>query len=107
MNTGIWNGDFLKEWEVFDKHQKNAKRQWETFVATGRTHPDGDTRAEVVSSWLRCKNLFMDPYDSTLNILSDDILRAKREENRILLATAGPILREMAERDTSCISENL
>lgn len=97
MFVNKWDGDILKEWEEFQIYEAETRKQWEAFMKTGKMEKEGHIQAEVFSSWLRCRERRLDPFDCKLTILPEKDLAVRLQKNKLLLKIAAPILRDMAD----------
>lgn len=65
---------------------------WRQFIETG-TIPDFQVRRPVADSWIRCRELGVDPFGATYPHLSRHILNKVQNEQRELLTCAIPCMR--------------
>lgn len=96
MSMYQWNGDVLTEWKKLQDKLDNSKSEWEAFMKTGKTMNESSLSPEILSSWKRCKDRGMNPYDDSVVILSQQQLQQRLEKNKALIDTVRPILQETA-----------
>lgn len=89
--------DLLTEWEKLQIKISTAEDEWGTFVRLGKIKQNSVIAPEIVSSWQRCRERGVDPYNEELTVLSKAELEERRNKNKELLSIAGPLLREMGE----------
>lgn len=89
--------DFLVEFNMVRKKVDMVKREWESFVNTGRLCRDDVISAEVWSSWVRCRNRGLDPYTVPGVALSAEELTGRLQKNKHLMEIAIPFLQTIAE----------
>ncbi|MCW3489008.1 sigma-54-dependent Fis family transcriptional regulator [Dethiobacter alkaliphilus] len=88
---------YLGEYQGFLNHLSQIKQEWECFSATGKTDQVKNVRPEVLSSWIRCHKVGVDPYkEGVSDALDAKKLAAKIEENLELIEAASPFLESLA-----------
>lgn len=96
MSLYQWNGDVLTEWKALQDQLDKSKREWETFMHTGKAMAGSSLAPEILSSWRRCKDRGLNPYDDNMTVLSQRQLEQRLEQNELLIETIRPILQETA-----------
>lgn len=96
MSLYQWTGDVLTEWKALQDQLDKSKREWETFMHTGKTMAGSSLAPEILSSWRRCKDRGLNPYDDNMTVLSQRQLEQRLEQNELLIETIRPILQETA-----------
>lgn len=96
MSMYQWNGDVLTEWKRLQDKLDASKNEWESFMRTGKIMNESSLSPEILSSWQRCKDRGLNPYDEGATILSQQQLEQRLEKNKFLIDTARPILQETA-----------
>jgi PAS domain S-box-containing protein len=77
-------------------NNKEVKNEWEKFVKEEKID-DNNVRKEIVESWQRCKNYKVDPYRGKGHVVDDNKLNRIKKQNRQLIETAEPFMKELAE----------
>ena len=72
--------------------RENTIAAWHRFIESG-TIPEGMVRRPVAESWLRCRELGVDPFGATYPHMSRQVLNKMQQENHVLLSYAIPCLR--------------
>jgi len=86
-----------REYEVFLRKLLAIRQDWEYFVTHGRISDNGVVRVEVLSSWQRCRDRGIDPFNSHSSSLTSKALKARLKENRGFLDIAVPLLEALVE----------
>ncbi|MCQ4636814.1 sigma 54-interacting transcriptional regulator [Anaerovorax odorimutans] len=97
MTIYNWNGDVLTEWKLLQDNMSAKEQAWKTFMSTGRIPSSIDISPEVLSSWQRCKDRGMDPYDEHVTTVPLHVLSEKLKNNNWLIELVRPILQETAD----------
>lgn len=97
MTIYNWNGDVLTEWKLLQENMSAKEQAWKTFMSTGRVPSSIDISPEVLSSWQRCKDRGMDPYDEHVVTVPLHILSEKLKKNNWVIELIRPILQETAD----------
>lgn len=96
MTMYQWNGDVLTEWKKLQDKLNNSKSEWESFMKTGKIMRESALAPEILSSWQRCRDREINPYDDSVVILSQQQLQQRLGKNQKLIDTIRPILQETA-----------
>lgn len=96
MGNYQWNGVVLKEWKLLQDKLDEKFNAWETFVKTGNVAADCTIAPEILSSWKRCRDIGLNPYDDSIEVLSKQQLQQRRADNKRLIDIVRPILQETA-----------
>ncbi|MFZ5646480.1 MAG: sigma-54-dependent Fis family transcriptional regulator, partial [Bacillota bacterium] len=97
MKEPTWAEAALSELKRLQKKIVDIKREWENFVNTGKVQSDNIISAEVLSSWIRCRNRGLNPYNIPIVSLTTNGLRQRLEENSEIIKVATPFLRALTE----------
>lgn len=89
--------DVYHDWLRLQKRAAEIKREWEIFAKTGKVPSDHIVSAEVLSSWIRCRNRKMDPYNIPNIGLTQAQLKQRLEENDTILQVISPFLQVIRE----------
>jgi transcriptional regulator of acetoin/glycerol metabolism len=86
----------VREWGELDMvSQFLSKNVWQRFVREGVLDPYR-LRRNICESWLRCRKMGVNPYSGNgSEILSEEELRKKKEENATFLEVATPHLQSL------------
>ena len=91
-----WNGDVLTEWKQLQDKMDILKKEWNTFMQSGKLSLEGNVAPEIFSSWQRCRDRGMNPYDEAIPVLPAKELKKRLEANKRLIETIRPIVQETA-----------
>ena len=97
MTIYNWNGDVLTEWKQLQENMLSKEQAWKVFMSTGKVPSSLDISPEVLSSWQRCKDRGMDPYDEHVTTVPPHLLSQKLKENNWIIELVRPILQETAD----------
>lgn len=89
--------DIISDWEMMQGIIFKLKEEWNNFIMTGEVSNDINMRTEVYSSWIRCRERHVDPYNPVPEVLSTKEISDRRKENKRILDIVEPLLREAAE----------
>ena len=83
----------IQSFDEFNDLEKKLSKNWERFHSNGQ-FPES-VRAEIISSWQRCKQIGMNPSQGQPSlVLQGALFQEKREQNRFLLDAAMPNVEE-------------
>lgn len=82
--------------DVQDRTRK-IYREWDNFVRTGNVQKEDVIPAEVLSSWIRCRNKGVDPYKYPDVCLNPEELNERLEANHTLLKVISPFLQAITD----------
>jgi len=97
MSTYSWQNFVLVEWQALQEKIESTKKEWETFMQGGSSGDHSRIAPEILSSWQRCRNRNMNPYDDSTDILSDKELKKRLNDNKILIEIIKPIVHEIMD----------
>lgn len=97
MTMYQWNGDVLTEWKYLQDKLESRRAEWEAFMKTGRSTGESNIAPEILSSWQRCKDRGLNPYDDSIVVLSKQQLEQRLEKNKAFIEMIRPILQETAD----------
>lgn len=97
MTTHIYDGEMLSEWDLFQEKDSRLKREWEYFVQNGKAMADSTVQAEILSSWIRCRDRKINPFSEEAVVLSQAETQTRIDKNSELIESVTPLLDEMAE----------
>jgi len=97
LEEQTWTEAALSELKRLQKKIDKIKQGWENFIATGKIQSDNIISAEVLSSWIRCRNRGLNPYNIPVVSLTTNGLRQRLEENSELIQVATPFLQALTE----------
>ena len=91
----------LSECRQFQEKLSLLWESWREFQANGRLRHPKTIRPEVLASWERCKARGIDPYSplDTVYAQEEELIR-RRENSRILIEVASPVLQTLAKKLT-------
>lgn len=96
MGNYQWNGIVLNEWKMLQDKLDEKFNAWETFIKTGNVTANCTIAPEILSSWKRCRDIGINPYDDSIEVLSKQQLYQRRRDNKRLIDIVRPILQETA-----------
>ncbi|HWQ78057.1 MAG TPA: hypothetical protein VN381_04535, partial [Anaerovoracaceae bacterium] len=76
---------------------QKIRQEWENFVKTGKVQKEDVISAEVLSSWMRCRNKGVDPNKFPDVCLNPEELNERLEANRTLLKVISPFLQAITD----------
>ncbi len=97
MSVYSWQNFVLVEWQALQEKIESAKKEWESFVQGGVLGEDSCIPPEVLSSWQRCRDRNLNPYDDSMVILTQRELKERLDENKTLIEIIKPIVHEMMD----------
>lgn len=97
MTIYNWNGDVLTEWKLLQENMSAKEQAWKVFMSTGRVPSSSDISPEILSSWQRCRDRGMDPYDEHVITVPSHVLSEKLKKNNWIIELVRPILQETAD----------
>ena len=71
------------------------KKQWEDFTKHGIIAEN--MNPEIAQSWIRSKAMGIDIHSACGQVLSEEDLQARREQNRVLINFARPLMDKLFE----------
>lgn len=86
----------LPDWEKLEKRIMTIKQEWEHFITTGKIESVNLIPAKVLSSWVRCRNIGLDPYKKYSTLREEDVA-AQIQKNLKLIDIVSPFLQAMAD----------
>jgi PAS domain S-box-containing protein len=89
--------DFSSEFNRIRAKVDLIKREWENFISTGNLLSDNVISVEVWSSWVRCRNRGLNPFNVPNVSLSSDELAQRMQKNSWLIEIATPFLHTIAD----------
>ena len=75
MKDYRWYNCFLRDWVEVQIKVDETEAAWHSFMS-GNTNIQGNISPQILSSWMRCKEKGLDPYDTSLKIISPIELEA-------------------------------
>lgn len=97
MSTYSWQNFVLVEWQALQEKIESTKKEWEIFVQGGNLGEHSCIAPEILSSWERCRNRKMNPYDDSMVVLSEKELRKRLDDNKNLIEIIKPIVHEIMD----------
>ncbi|MFA5635636.1 MAG: hypothetical protein WC977_07000, partial [Anaerovoracaceae bacterium] len=97
MSTFSWQNSVLVEWQALQEKIENTKKEWEAFVQGGNLEEHSCIAPEILSSWERCRNRNMNPYDDSMTVLTEKELRKRLDDNKNLIEIIKPIVHEIMD----------
>lgn len=91
---GITLQDDLKD---IKNRTSKIHREWENFVKTGKIENEGVISEDVLSSWIRCREIGTDPYKFPDVCLKPEELNERLEANRALVKVISPFLQAITD----------
>lgn len=71
------------------------KARWQNFINSGQVN-SGDVRQDILKSWYRCKELNINPYQTTvINVLPVNELKLRQQANCDLIDVSLPIMNKL------------
>ena len=96
-NVYRWNDVALEEWKQLQETTDWLQTEWKSFINAGQLKPDSRVAPEIYSSWIRCRNREIDPFDDAPVILPQNALDRKLAENKQLIKILVPLFHDVAE----------
>src|SRR5665647_879175 len=97
MSIYGWQSNVLLEWQELQNKLDITRKVWEVFVQGGILDENTFIIPEILSSWQRCRDNKLNPYDDSVKILLDIELRKRFNDNKALLEIAKPIVHEIMD----------
>lgn len=92
-----WNGDVLTEWKILQDNMDFKKKEWDSFMKTGNLCMDSNLSLEISSSWRRCRDQGLDPYDDVAKVLRTEELKERQGRYKKIIDAIRPVLQETAD----------
>jgi transcriptional regulator with PAS, ATPase and Fis domain len=97
MSTYSWQNFVLVEWQQLQEKIESTKKEWETFMQGGNLGEHSCIAPEIWSSWQRCRDRNMNPYDDSKVVLSVQELKKRLDDNKNIIETLKPIVNEIMD----------
>lgn len=97
MEIPRYNVEILSHCAEFEEKLCKTKQEHEYFINTGKVRSNNIISAEVLSSWIRCRNRGLDPRNILGTILPEIELDMRLKANSMLLDIVSPFLEAIAD----------
>lgn len=86
----------FSDWRKVEDKISLVNNEWENFIKTGKAN-DKIVSPEIISSWTRCRDRGLDPYNIPYQFVSEEELNKRVKINERLIEVVNPILVTMKD----------